>query len=486
MKRVVLGIVLAVGWAAEGLSADLGKMRAVDWTGPFIGSHFAYGVGNSNYSFAAPGVASSSGSLDLTNALNVFKGTGSYAIGLGAGYNYMLPSRFVFGIDADISFPSTILGAVPLMGTQGSVALQETVLTSGTVRARLGYAPGSWLYYATGGLAWSYDEAMLGPLDGAGGEKTAFTRLGTAWGAGVELALSQNWSARFEYLYTDFGAKAKAFGGGTQHLSSDLSVQTARLGVNYRFGEGGQQILQDGLKPFETDQFSLHGQTTYLQQYAPPFRSPYIGTNSLIPNQTRQTWDVTLYAGFRPWKGGEFWINPEIDQGFGLSSTLGVAGFPSGEAYKVGSATPYARIPRAFFRQTINLGGETKKVDADINQFAGTQTTDRIVLTIGKFAVTDVFDTNKYAHDPRKDFMNWAVVDTGTFDYAADAWGYTYGAAVEWYKGDWTFRGGLFDLSKVPNSAELDPTFTQFQWVGEVERRYQIWGKPAKSQSRVF
>lgn len=113
-----------------------------------------------------------------------------------------------------------------------------------------------------------------------------------------------------------------------------------------------------------------------------------------------------------------------------MSSTLGVAGFPSGAAYKVGSASPYARISRAFFRQTFDLGGETKKVDGDINQFAGTQTNDRIVLTVGKFAVADVFDTNKYAHDPRKDFLNWSLIDTGTFDYAADAWGYTYGAAI--------------------------------------------------------
>ena len=102
------------------------------------------------------------------------------------------------------------------------------------------------------------------------------------------------------------------------------------------------------------------------------------------------------------------------------------------------------------------------------------------MLTIGKFAVADVFDNNKYAHDPRGDFMNWALIDTGTFDYAADAWGFTFGAAAEWYQGNWTLRGGLFDLSIVPNSTELDPTFGQFQWVGEIERRYDLWGHPGK------
>ena len=163
----------------------------------------------------------------------------------------------------------------------------------------------------------------------------------------------------------------------------------------------------------------------------------------------------------RLWRGAELWINPEIDQGFGLANTLGVAGFPSGEAYKVGQTYPYARLPRAFIRQTIDLGGETGKVEAGTSQFAGSQTANRLVLTVGKLSVVDIFDTNKYAHDPRNDFMNWALVDTATFDYAAESWGYTYGAAAEWYQGNWTVRGGLFDLSVVPNSPDLDPTFSQ-------------------------
>jgi high affinity Mn2+ porin len=59
--------------------------------------------------------------------------------------------------------------------------------------------------------------------------------------------------------------------------------------------------------------------------------------------------------------------------------------------------------------------------------------------------------------------MNWAVIDAGTYDYAADAWGYTYGAAAEWYQGPWTLRAGVFDISTVPNGTDLDTTFSQFQ-----------------------
>jgi high affinity Mn2+ porin len=137
-------------------------------------------------------------------------------------------------------------------------------------------------------------------------------------------------------------------------------------------------------------------------------------------------------------------------------------------------------MSRAFLRQTIDLGGEVQKVDAGLNQFSGSQTSDRLVLTVGKIGVGDIFDTNKYAHDPRGDFMNWALIDTATFDYAADAWGYTVGAAVEWYQGPWTLRGGLFDLSTAPNATTLDSRFDQFQWVGEIERRYSIWDQPGK------
>jgi high affinity Mn2+ porin len=133
-----------------------------------------------------------------------------------------------------------------------------------------------------------------------------------------------------------------------------------------------------------------------------------------------------------------------------------------------------------FFRQTIDLGGDTQKVESDINQFAAVQTSDRLVLTVGKFSVVDIFDANKYAHDPRSDFLNWLAVDTGAFDYAADAWSYTYGVAVEWYTGPWTLRAGIFDTPVVPNSTGLDPGFRQFQIVGEIERRYDLLGRPGK------
>src|SRR5580692_5925428 len=500
--RFVLGLMALTGSAA---ASDLPvkappppAAAAYDWTGVYVGGHIGYAAGSSHWSAMPSGAAgpAQSGSLDLFKAFNGFDGMGSYFAGFQAGYNYMVPSRWLFGVEADVSFPSTITGTSTLSSAaSGMASYAETVEFSGTLRGRIGYALNlgttHWLFYTTGGFAWSYDQFTRMQIAGTpvGGSAVpgqvenlfVVPRVGGVVGAGIELALPSNWTARLEYLFTDYGNRSVTFPAGAQRFTSDLNVSELRFGLNYRLN-GDPSTGSAAIAPPvpEVDNFAVHGQTTYLSQYVFPFRNPYSGQNSLAPNQGRETWDATAFVGMRLWQGAELWVNTEIDQGFGLSSTLGVAGFPSGEAYKVGAAVPYARVPQYFVRQTIDLGGDTQKVDGAANQFSGSQTANRLVFTVGKFGVTDVFDTNKYAHDPRSDFMNWALIDTGTFDYAADAWGFTYGASAEWYQGNWTVRGGIFDEPIVPNSTELDPTFGQFQWIGEIERRYQLWGQPGK------
>jgi len=215
-----------------------------------------------------------------------------------------------------------------------------------------------------------------------------------------------------------------------------------------------------------SDPWALHGQVTNVTQGHPHFHAPYSGDNSLRPDgRTEETTDATLYAGARLWRGAELWINPEIDQGFGLSNTLGVAGFPSGEAYKVGQNTPYLRLPRFFLRHVIALGGASEKVEGVANQLAGSRPANNVTLTLGKFSAVDVFDLNAYAHDPRADFFNWSIVESGAFDYAADPWGYTYGMAAEWNQDRWTVRGGLFQLSPAPNSKIVGPSLRKFMFV---------------------
>ncbi len=224
---------------------------------------------------------------------------------------------------------------------------------------------------------------------------------------------------------------------------------------------------------------AVHVQATFVTQGTPAFRAAYDGPNSLKSGgDVREAGDITLFTGISPWRGFEIWADTEVDQGFGLSNTVGAAGFPSAEGTKVGSKTPYLRIQRVFLRQTINLGGGDDDVPSDLNQLGLRRTADRLTLTLGKFSVGDIFDTNRYAHDPKSDFLNWASVTLGSFDYAADAWGYSYGAAAELTLGRWTARAGLFDLSTIPNGEVLETDFRQYQLVGEVERRIMLRGRP--------
>ena len=477
-------------------------VNSYDWNGWYVGAHVGVIRGSSNWTATQPGagVPGLNGAFDLPFNFDFMGGWGSYVAGLQAGYNYVLPSRLMLGFEFDVTAPnSDVLVPYSVRGSQtvaspltGQVTYGEAVIHYGSARARVGYAFDHFLLYGTGGLAWTYDQVTRTQVDGtpAGGFATPGTvdtrllwRLGWAAGAGVEIPLAGNWTAKAEYLSTGFGRKGVTFPSTAEGFESDLAMQSIRLGVNYRIGGDAAHIsdfLTKGSSALETDNFAFHAQATYVNQYDPPFKAPYSGRNSLAANIGRETSDVTLYAGVRLWKGAEAWVNPEIDQGFGLSGSLGAAGFPSGEAYKVGADYPYTRLHRAFLRQTIDLGGEVQKVDAGLNQFSGSQTSDRLVFTVGKIGVVDIFDTNKYAHDPRGDFLNWTILDTGTFDYAADAWAYTVGAAAEWYQGPWTFRGGLFDLSIAPNQTALDSRFEQFQWVGEIERRYVLWEQPGK------
>jgi high affinity Mn2+ porin len=237
----------------------------------------------------------------------------------------------------------------------------------------------------------------------------------------------------------------------------------------------------------EKETWSLHGQATFVDQYHPAFRSAYRGPNSLDPgSRGNETFDATLFAGVRLWDGGEAYANPEIDQGFGLSNTLGVAGYPSGEAYKVGKAEPYLRLHRLFFRQSFDLGGEMQDIAPGANQLGGARSADNLIITAGKISVGDIFDTNSYAHDPKGDFLNWSLIDAGAFDYAADAWGYSYGIAAEWTKDWWTLRAGLFDLSRVPNTTELERGFGQYEVATEAEERHMLWDRPGKLKLLAF
>ncbi len=501
VRRTLIASMLVSIPATGGQAADLsikdadglpyGAANLYNWTGFYLGGHLGYAWGNSNWTARGAG-APESGSFSLSQGVNSFDEAGSWFAGVQAGYTYMLPNRVAIGAEADATFPAfpnpisgLSVGGNSMLANGDSYS--ENVYVSGTARARIGYAPGNWLYYASGGFAWTDDQFALAHASGVTDSSYLF-RTGWVAGVGVEGPILPHWTARLEYMFKDYGsAAAVTFPSYAGRFNSDLSLQEVRVGLNYHFGDDAVSVKDAKAPASGDDAISLHGQSTLTWQGYPAIRSPYEGPNSLpVGGEGREVADLTLYGGFRLWKGAEFWIDPEIDQGFGVGDTHGAAGYPNGESYKLGLAYPYARVQRYFVRQTIDLGGDTQKVDEDTNVFAGSTTANRLVLTFGKFAIVDIFDTNKYANNPKTDFLNWSLINAGAFDYAGDAWGFTYGAAAEWYQGRWTLRAGIFDLSATPAGGEsppaygLDPTFSQFELVGEIEERHDLMGQPGK------
>jgi len=235
------------------------------------------------------------------------------------------------------------------------------------------------------------------------------------------------------------------------------------------------------------ERLSLHAQSTFIVQYHPPFHSPYTGPLSLTPdNSADETWSLSLFLGARLWRGADVYVNPELLQGFGFSNTTGIAGFTNGEAFKVGSRTPLAKISRLYFEQTFALDGSTETIKSSQNQVAAHRPVDRLTLTIGKYAVVDIFDDNRYAHDTRSGFMNWTIDDLGAFDMASPAFNYTYGASAELYAGRWAGRAGFFLEPRSPNAIAIDTSFRQFQPLVEVEKRHEPFGRPGKVKVLLF
>jgi high affinity Mn2+ porin len=229
-------------------------------------------------------------------------------------------------------------------------------------------------------------------------------------------------------------------------------------------------------------------QATYVWQDKPSFRAASSGPNSLSPQRERSySFSATAFLGVRPWRGGEVYLDPEVVQGAPLSRLQGLGGLTNGENQKTAGANPTPYVARAFLRQTWELGGTSEDVESAPNQLAGSVASRRLVLTAGKLAVTDVFDRNDVAADPRTRFLNWSFLTHGAYDYAADARGYTWGAALEWIHDDWALRAGRFLVPDLPNGTSLDwRAAHHFGDQVELEHDHTIAGQPGKVRLLVF
>jgi high affinity Mn2+ porin len=192
------------------------------------------------------------------------------------------------------------------------------------------------------------------------------------------------------------------------------------------------------------EQGPFHFQATVATQAHPAFQAAYSGKKplgdgrfgnslqSVAESATSVVMDLSLTL--RPWEGAELVFQPELAGGRGLSSTLGVAAFPSGEVYRVGNPEPTLIVARAALKQAVGP----------------------LTFVAGKYAIPEFFDNVPYANDPHTRFMSWGLWASAAYDYPADVRGYTWGLAADFSKDWWSARAGIFLEPKVANGARLE------------------------------
>ncbi len=239
-------------------------------------------------------------------------------------------------------------------------------------------------------------------------------------------------------------------------------------------GPGEEKNLMTAPNPAHEQNWNWHVQNTDIVQGDPGFPATYSGPNSLASGgEIKETVSLDLFFGVRLWHGAEAHIDGLMWQGYGLSKTLGVEGFPNGEAFKLGTSVPNVNLARYFIRQTIGFGGEQEDVEDDQLQLAGKRDVSRLTLTLGRMSAKDIFDNNAYGNDPRTQFMNWAFMANEAWDYPADPLGYITGFAAELNQPKWAVRYGFFQMPSRANGAAIDQHLLEaWGMVSEFERRF--------------
>lgn len=200
-------------------------------------------------------------------------------------------------------------------------------------------------------------------------------------------------------------------------------------------------------------------QATWIAQDLRPFSSPYAGPNSLTGTGDRaMTQTYGAYFGAQATERWQVYLDVELFRGAGVGRTTGLAGLPNGDAVRSGSADlsqgPY--LARGFARWTLPLGGPDETLERGMDQLPGRVSARRLVVTVGKLAVNDLFDTSAFAGSPRTQFMNWSLFNAPAWDFAADTRGYTRGLAVELRQERWALAFGRFQMPTEANGNQLD------------------------------
>jgi len=214
-----------------------------------------------------------------------------------------------------------------------------------------------------------------------------------------------------------------------------------------------------------------------ITQTAPAFRSPYEGPRSFRSEGSGEfatTLNVTIFTGLRLWKNAWISVDPEFLVGHGPGGGTGLGGYVNGDSVHAGLLQQRPYLARAFFHQDLVIGKqevetrptEGEATERDIDSFlTGTDSLFhspekgvRLEFTAGKVSLPDFMGTNDVAGDTHHRLMNEAMITDGSWDYAADARGYTWGAILELYLPEPAIavRFGSFAVPREANGLQLD------------------------------
>jgi hypothetical protein len=271
---------------------------------------------------------------------------------------------------------------------------------------------------------------------------------------------------------------------GLTAISARVHAQAGPPGEHQQIAFDFMNLLAHrGVHDLTDERWNAYGQFTFINTFKLGFDAPYTNangsTNSLLPGYERSyTGSFTLFFGLKLWRGGEIYFVPEVISESALSGLHGIGGaIQNFELQKTGSTIPSLYRARLYLRQTIELGPRTELLDSNPLQLGTHVSKRRLVFTIGNFSSLDIFDRNNVTGDPRQTFFNMAFMTHASWDFAADARGYTWGAAGELYWDDWAVRIGRMQPPKDPNTLPIDFRFWAFYSdTFEVERDYSVLG----------
>jgi outer membrane immunogenic protein len=256
IKLLSAGVaLLALGLSVPAKAADMpvkyvAPAPVFTWTGCYVGAHVGYkwGTSKQEYGGLVNGVPNAFAPVgtDLTGNFDVNGPVG----GAQGGCNYQT-GAWVWGVEVDGGWSSasgqaaTAANAIAL-GANPNFLFTTNERWLATARGRLGYAADRWMWYVTGGAAWSGFDLNNSNGTGAATAQRQPSRVNkTGWvvGLGTEYALLGGWSVKSEWLYANFGTmrygdEAGIVNGCTAGcFNADVKMQEYiwRVGLNYRF-----------------------------------------------------------------------------------------------------------------------------------------------------------------------------------------------------------------------------------------------------------